>query len=289
MKGNWVLALTAGATLAIATPSAADAQSRSIRETWEQAARRNERGDDRDDARAERERARAQERDRLQERERERIRALERERGRMRERERELDRERERIRARERELELERARRAEAARERWERQRRIDAAERRRQEERERLRNQRDRDYDDDDYDDDDYRSRRSGNGNGPSYCRSGEGHPVYGREWCRQRGYDLGRGQGWERDRWGDIVFRGSNRRRDEHLGRTALAQLLGNTLLNRFESYGRQYGRGPVTGYWTPQSNGNVLQLSIGSIPIARLIDLNRDRRVDYLLLRR
>lgn len=30
-------------------------------------------------------------------------------------------------------------------------------------------------------------------NGNGPAFCRSGEGHPVHGREWCRDRGYRVG------------------------------------------------------------------------------------------------
>jgi hypothetical protein len=29
------------------------------------------------------------------------------------------------------------------------------------------------------------------GNSGGPSFCRSGAGHPVHGWEWCRQRGWD--------------------------------------------------------------------------------------------------
>lgn len=28
----------------------------------------------------------------------------------------------------------------------------------------------------------------------GPAFCRSGAGHPVHGRRWCRQKGYELGR-----------------------------------------------------------------------------------------------
>jgi hypothetical protein len=277
MKASLMLALAAGATLAVAAPTDAAAQDRSIRERWEQAARRSERDDEREDTRA-RERERDQER--LRERERERIRALEREREQVRARERQLERERERLRERERELERQRARRAEEVRE----QRRIEAEQRRREEER--LRRGRDRDWDDDDDDDDRY--RRSSSSNGPAYCRSGEGHPVYGRDWCRDRGYELGRARGWERGRWGDIVFRGSDRRRNERLSRARLESVLGRALVNRFESHGRSYGRGPMTGYWMPE-NGNVLQLSVGNIPIARLIDSNRDRRVDYLLLRR
>lgn len=29
------------------------------------------------------------------------------------------------------------------------------------------------------------------GKGGGPAFCRSGEGHPVHGWEWCRARGWD--------------------------------------------------------------------------------------------------
>jgi hypothetical protein len=48
------------------------------------------------------------------------------------------------------------------------------------------------------------------GNGNGPAFCRSGEGHPVHGRQWCRDKGwdvsgtsvFDLGRARQRDRDR---------------------------------------------------------------------------------------
>ena|SRR5688572_24794102 len=48
------------------------------------------------------------------------------------------------------------------------------------------------------------------GNGNGPAFCRSGEGHPVHGRQWCRDKGwdvsgtsiFDLGRARDRDRDR---------------------------------------------------------------------------------------
>ena len=47
-------------------------------------------------------------------------------------------------------------------------------------------------------------------NGNGPAFCRSGEGHPVHGRQWCRDKGwdvsgtsvFDLGRVRQRDRDR---------------------------------------------------------------------------------------
>ena len=31
----------------------------------------------------------------------------------------------------------------------------------------------------------------RNGKGGGPAFCRSGQGHPVHGWEWCRERGWD--------------------------------------------------------------------------------------------------
>jgi hypothetical protein len=33
-------------------------------------------------------------------------------------------------------------------------------------------------------------------NGNGPEFCRNGRGHPVYGRQWCRDKGWGLGDGR---------------------------------------------------------------------------------------------
>lgn len=30
--------------------------------------------------------------------------------------------------------------------------------------------------------------------GNGPAFCRSGAGHPVFGRRWCVEKGFGLGR-----------------------------------------------------------------------------------------------
>lgn len=32
--------------------------------------------------------------------------------------------------------------------------------------------------------------------GNGPAFCRSGAGHPVFGWEWCRDRGWDSASGR---------------------------------------------------------------------------------------------
>ena len=47
--------------------------------------------------------------------------------------------------------------------------------------------------FDDDDFDDRDFRRRDFRNGRGPAFCRSGEGHPVFGRRWCLEKGFGLG------------------------------------------------------------------------------------------------
>jgi len=52
------------------------------------------------------------------------------------------------------------------------------------------------------------------GNGKGPAFCRSGEGHPVHGRQWCRDKGWDVS----------GTSVFDpGSARQRDRDRDREA------------------------------------------------------------------
>lgn len=41
--------------------------------------------------------------------------------------------------------------------------------------------------------DDDEWDSERANGkkGNGPPFCRSGKGHPVFGMDWCRDKGFD--------------------------------------------------------------------------------------------------
>jgi hypothetical protein len=122
--------------------------------------------------------------------------------------------------------------------------------------------------------------------GNAPAFCRSGAGHPVHGRSWCRDKGYGLGYDR-WDRDGWGTIVLR-QPRTRQQQLGRGGLIDVLGDVVFRRFEGFGTNYGRGSVTGHWVNEWGGNVLQLSIGGVPFARLVDANGDGRVDRVLLR-
>ena len=58
------------------------------------------------------------------------------------------------------------------------------------------------------------------GNGGGPAFCRSGQGHPVHGWQWCRDKGWDSGtrsiRDVGNRRDRRDDRVIVVDPRDRD-------------------------------------------------------------------------
>lgn len=120
----------------------------------------------------------------------------------------------------------------------------------------------------------------------GPAFCRSGEGHPVHGRQWCRQKGFGLGNER--SRDIWGDIIYR-DRRYDDRRMDRSTLGDILGSVVLGRFDSYGREYyGNGSLNGRWL-DNRSTTLQLFMGSTPIARLIDSNRDGRVDSVSLMR
>ncbi len=132
--------------------------------------------------------------------------------------------------------------------------------------------------------------------GKGPPFCRNGEGHPVHGRQWCRDKGFGLGTGIGgrWEdRGSWGDIILgspRGGDRRRGA-VDRGGLMDVLGDVVYGRIEAErARVGGRQPLEGRWLELKNGGrVLQIRSGSLPVAELTDLNGDRRVDVALVPR
>jgi hypothetical protein len=54
--------------------------------------------------------------------------------------------------------------------------------------------------------DDDDFFWYPVRNDRGPSFCRSGAGHPVFGIQWCLQKGYGIGRPGAVFL--WGDDVY---------------------------------------------------------------------------------
>lgn len=123
-----------------------------------------------------------------------------------------------------------------------------------------------------------------------PAFCRSGAGHPVWGRQWCVDKGFGLG----MENDiRWGratnvgDLVLRQPRSTGD--LRRDVLAQVLGDVVYNRLAAHAITLGlTDPLTGRWMGETTGpRVLLVSAGDHPVAEVVDRNRDSRADMLLV--
>jgi hypothetical protein len=123
-----------------------------------------------------------------------------------------------------------------------------------------------------------------------PSFCRSGAGHPVWGRQWCVDKGFGLGSDGDL---RWSRVI---------EHdnvlfmrpvttgeLTRVALVDLLGDVVVNRLATQAITLGLiEPLTGRWIGEpASSRVLLLSSGARPVAEVVDLNRDNRADMLLV--
>ena len=120
-----------------------------------------------------------------------------------------------------------------------------------------------------------------------PAFCRNGEGHPVWGREWCLDKGFGLGRSNDryWARTRVDDIVF-GRPIDRDR-LDRGSLIDVLGDVVFGRLALHALTLGFDqPLMGYYVsePQSP-QILRLHSGDEPVAEMIDVDRDGRVDLL----
>ena len=123
-----------------------------------------------------------------------------------------------------------------------------------------------------------------------PSFCRSGEGHPVWGRQWCLDKGFGLGDYQdfGWgRRTDPGDITF-SQGSLRDRLIG-SALESVLGTTTFNRLALHAVTLGFAePLVGTWYTEPAGpQLLRVNSGVYPVAELVDTNRDFRVDDLLI--
>ncbi len=142
----------------------------------------------------------------------------------------------------------------------------------------------RDRRYDRD-------RDRNDRRRSGPKFCQNGQGHPVHGRAWCRDKGFDLGRGyvrDRWDRVSWNDVIFQGRDRRYDSRLGSSVLRDLLGGSVYGRLDDHRRRAGYADgLAGTWARSGSGYVLNVFAGGIPIAQLIDANLDGRAETVLL--
>jgi len=127
-------------------------------------------------------------------------------------------------------------------------------------------------------------------NAGAPSFCRSGAGHPVWGRQWCLDKGFGLGSTQNvrWGTTRnIGDIVF--GRRVSSGTLTRDALLNLLGPVAFDRLALHAVTLGyTDPLTGVWHSEATGpDVLFVNSGSWPIAELVDTNRDGHPELMLV--
>lgn len=122
-----------------------------------------------------------------------------------------------------------------------------------------------------------------------PAFCRSGAGHPVWGRDWCLDKGFGLG-----ERDRrWGattdigDIILRRPDPQR-RVLDRGGLIDVLGDIVFGRLAMQSLVLGaEEPLQGRWIGQQDGpRILRVQAGDLPVAELVDYGRDDRVDRII---
>ena len=122
-----------------------------------------------------------------------------------------------------------------------------------------------------------------------PSFCRSGEGHPVWGRQWCLQKGFGLGDQSDYQ---WaaardiGDVVF---TRPVAGTLTRDVLYNVLGQVAFDRLALHALTLGYAePLTGVWrTEPGNPGLLVVNSGRYPVAELVDQNGDQRADLMLV--
>ena len=123
-----------------------------------------------------------------------------------------------------------------------------------------------------------------------PSFCRSGAGHPVWGRQWCIDKGFGLGDDQGV---RWGravdlnNVVFR--SQPTTSILARDVLLGVLGDVVFNRLATHAITLGLAePLAGRWIGEPVGpRVLLLTSGDRPVAEIVDVNRDNRAEMLVV--
>ena len=123
-----------------------------------------------------------------------------------------------------------------------------------------------------------------------PSFCRSGEGHPVWGRQWCLDKGFGLGsyRDYSWGRTHdVGNIVFQPSSI--GGSLIGSALESVLGRSAYNRLALHAVTLGLvEPLAGRWISQDTGpRMLMVNSAGYPVAEVVDVNRDNRADDLLV--
>lgn len=129
----------------------------------------------------------------------------------------------------------------------------------------------------------------RAGEG-APSFCRSGAGHPNWGRQWCIDKGFGLGSGND---TRWGrnldlnDVTF--LSEPTSATLTRAALAAVLGERAVDRLALHAITLGLvDPLVGTWrTDPAGPRVLMVNSGAYPVAEIVDVNGDKRSDRMVV--
>lgn len=135
---------------------------------------------------------------------------------------------------------------------------------------------------------------RAAGPAAAPPYCRSGLGHPVHGRAWCRRQGFAPGP-LPWVRARLADVRLSESERPRrfDGRLGTRDLAAILGEDVLRRLlDEAGIDASVSFLNGRWQDGVAGpdaRVLQIRVVDRPLAEINDLDADGRAEAVLLYR
>lgn len=125
--------------------------------------------------------------------------------------------------------------------------------------------------------------------GNAPAFCRSGAGHPVWGREWCLDKGFGLGSDGNvlWSRGRVDDVVYRRVPDR--DRLERGTLIDVLGDVVFGRLALHALSLGYDrPLHGTWVADTEAGaprILRIHAGDAAVAELVDLDRDDRVEVL----
>lgn len=126
-----------------------------------------------------------------------------------------------------------------------------------------------------------------------PSFCRSGEGHPNWGRQWCLDKGFGLGVDNRLGGVRWGrnldasDVVF--VREPTSATLTRAALEAVLGQRAVDRLALHAITLGLvDPLVGTWrTDPAGPRVLLVSSGDYPVAEIVHTDRDLRSDRMVV--
>jgi hypothetical protein len=131
----------------------------------------------------------------------------------------------------------------------------------------------------------------------GPAFCRSGAGHPVHGRRWCRDKGFPLGsdrldrrdRDDRYDRrDRDGGGIFRLPDSRRRGVLDRGDLIDILGSRTYSQLDQLRRRHGlRQSLQGRWYRDRLGrDAILISAGTVPVADLVSRGRGYELVFRL---